>query len=138
MTIGQRIKQRREELGLSQEELAHALGYKNRSSINKIELNLQQLRQQKILDVARVLKTTPTWILGLDDEVEEEQQQICDLFERCYGKTSYRIVQKFLKLDDHDKGAIEERIEILLEDPKYKPEIEKVSKGDSNTKQKVI
>lgn len=138
MTIGQRIKQRREELGLSQEELAHALGYKNRSSINKIELNLQQLRQQKILDVARVLKTTPTWILGIDDEVEEEQQQICDLFERCYGKTSYRIVQKFLKLDDHDKGAIEERIEILLEDPKYKPEIEKVSKGDSNTKQKVI
>ena len=138
MTIGQRIKQRREELGLSQEELAHALGYKNRSSINKIELNLQQLRQQKILDVARVLKTTPTWILGIDDEVEEEQQQICDLFERCYGKTSYRIVQKFLKLDDHDKGAIEERIEVLLEDPKYKPEIEKVSKGDSNTKQKVI
>ena len=71
-------------------------------------------------------------------KLEEEQQQICDLFERCYGKTSYRIVQKFLKLDDHDKGAIEERIEILLEDPKYKPEIEKVSKGDSNTKQKVI
>lgn len=138
MTIGQRIKQRREELGLSQEELAHALGYKNRSSINKIELDKQQLRQEKIVDIAKALKTTPMWIIGVDEEVEQEQQLICDLFERCYGKESYRIVQKFLKLDDHDKGAIEERIEILLESPKYKPEIEKTSKGDSNISQKVI
>ena len=38
MTIGQRIKQRREELQISQEELAHKIGYKSRSSINKIEL----------------------------------------------------------------------------------------------------
>ena len=40
MTIGQRIKVRREELNMSQEELAKRIGYKSRSSINKIELDL--------------------------------------------------------------------------------------------------
>ena len=38
MTIGQRVKIRREELGMSQEELAKKIGYKSKSSINKIEL----------------------------------------------------------------------------------------------------
>ena len=37
MTIGERIKLRREELQMTQEELAQKLGYKSRSSINKIE-----------------------------------------------------------------------------------------------------
>ncbi|WP_277408935.1 helix-turn-helix domain-containing protein [Lacrimispora xylanisolvens] len=39
MDIGQIIKQRREELGMSQEELANKAGYKSRSSINKIEVD---------------------------------------------------------------------------------------------------
>ncbi len=34
MTIGQRVKLRREELGLSQEELAKRIGYKSKTSIN--------------------------------------------------------------------------------------------------------
>ena len=37
MDIGERIKLRREELNLSQDELAKKVGYKSRSSINKIE-----------------------------------------------------------------------------------------------------
>ena len=37
MEIGSRIKQRREFLNMSQEELALKVGYKSRSSINKIE-----------------------------------------------------------------------------------------------------
>lgn len=47
MTIGQRIKVRREELNMSQEELAKRIGYKSRSSINKIELDLYSLRSPK-------------------------------------------------------------------------------------------
>ena len=37
MKIGERIKYRREQLEMSQDELARRLGYKSRSSINKIE-----------------------------------------------------------------------------------------------------
>lgn len=68
-TIGERIRLRREQLGLSQEELAKALGYKSRSSINKIELGLQKLTQSKISSTAEALQTTPYYIMGWDDAV---------------------------------------------------------------------
>ena len=68
MDIGERIKARREELGMSQEELAHAIGYKSRSSINKIELDGQGLPQKKVVAIARALKTTPSYLMGWLDE----------------------------------------------------------------------
>lgn len=40
MTIGEKIAQRRTELGMSQMQLAIKIGYKSRSSINKIELGV--------------------------------------------------------------------------------------------------
>lgn len=38
MDIGSRIKHKREELNMTQEELALKVGYKSKSSINKIEI----------------------------------------------------------------------------------------------------
>lgn len=64
MTIGERIKARREELGYSQDDLAKKLGYKSRSSINKIELGYQNLTQSKIKAIADALDTTPSYIMG--------------------------------------------------------------------------
>ena len=37
MTIGERIYKLRTEKGMTQDELAHAVGYKSRSTIAKIE-----------------------------------------------------------------------------------------------------
>ena len=67
-TIGSRIRARREELGLSQEELGGMLGYKSRSSINKIELDARNLTQSKIKAIADALKTTPGYIMGWPEE----------------------------------------------------------------------
>ena len=47
MRAGERIRQRRVELGLTQEELAIAAGYKSRSSINKIE-NSREVTLKKL------------------------------------------------------------------------------------------
>ena len=55
ISIGGRIRERREKLGLSQEELAKKLGYKSRSSINKIELDQRNLTQSKIKAFADAL-----------------------------------------------------------------------------------
>ena len=61
--IGDKIKKRREELGLSQDELAKRMGYKSRSSINKIELNLSDVPQKKIIDFAKALDTTIGYLM---------------------------------------------------------------------------
>lgn len=66
-TIGSRIRNRREELGLSQDELGKRLGYKSRSSINKIELDQRNLTQSKIKAIAEALETTPAYIMGWDE-----------------------------------------------------------------------
>ena len=67
-TIGSRIRNRREELGLSQEELGKRLGYKSRSSINKIELDQRNLTQSKIKAIADALGTTPAYIMGWEEQ----------------------------------------------------------------------
>lgn len=74
MTIGQRVKLRREELGLSQEELAKRIGYKSKTSINKIELDFRNLTQSKIKAIADALETTPSYIMGWDEEAEEAKK----------------------------------------------------------------
>ena len=70
-TIGSRIRKRREQLGLSQDELGKKLGYKSRSSINKIDLDQRNLTQSKIKSIADALDTTPDYIMGWNEETEE-------------------------------------------------------------------
>ena len=67
MKIGDRIKHRRIELGMSQDELARRLGYRSRSSINKIEKDASGLPQTKIAAIASVLQTTPSYIMGWEE-----------------------------------------------------------------------
>jgi repressor LexA len=62
--VGDRIKARREALEMTQDELAKRLGYKSRSSINKMELNIQDVPQRKIKEMADVLKTSTSYLLG--------------------------------------------------------------------------
>lgn len=71
MEIGDRIKLRREELGMSQEELAVKVGYKSRSSVNKIESDGRGLPQKKIVLFAEALQTTPAYLMGWEDETIE-------------------------------------------------------------------
>lgn len=54
MTVGEKIRAKRIELGMSQEELAKKLGYKSRSSINKFELS-RDLPLNKVQEVAKAL-----------------------------------------------------------------------------------
>lgn len=70
LDIYQRIKMRREELGLSQEALAKRMGYKSKSSINKIEMGINDIPQSKVLAFARALNTTTAYLMGDDDSRE--------------------------------------------------------------------
>ena len=67
MTIGERIKQRRLELGYTQDELAKKCGYKSRSSINKIELS-RALPLPKVTLMAKALECSESYLMGWTEE----------------------------------------------------------------------
>lgn len=64
LELFKRIRSRREGLGISQDELAKRVGYKSRSSINKIEMGKNDITQSKIMEIAKALNTTPEYLMG--------------------------------------------------------------------------
>ncbi|WP_079699409.1 helix-turn-helix domain-containing protein [Provencibacterium massiliense] len=66
--LGQKIKKRREELGLSQEDLAKILGYKHKSSINKIELGAADVPRAKVPAFAKALGMTAIEFSGWTED----------------------------------------------------------------------
>ena len=66
-TVGDRIREKREELGMTQEELSKKLGYKSRSSVNKME-NARELPLKKVKMMADVLGCSPSYLMGWDEE----------------------------------------------------------------------
>lgn len=90
--FGENLKRLRTSIGMSQEELAKALGYTNRSSINKIELGKNDMPRNKVLRAAQVLGVNPlqlfegakeapsldvtvkteSWLINLENELTSE------------------------------------------------------------------
>ena len=67
LTLYKNIKARRLDLKMSQDRLAELTGYRDRSSIAKIEKGDVDLAESKIREFANALKTTPQELMGWDD-----------------------------------------------------------------------
>ena len=128
-TIGDRIKSRREELGLTQDDLALKLGYKSRSSINKIEKDGRNLPQKKILDIALALDTTVAYIMGWHEpkilysikdfpcpvsELKEREEFLKDSIEEFNNSPSGRLLSLFSQLTSDNKEDVMDYIEMKL------------------------
>lgn len=70
--LGSRILERRKMLGMTQEDLASRLGYKSKSSINKIELGTNDIPQSKIVAFAEALLTSPAYLMGWVDSPDAQ------------------------------------------------------------------
>lgn len=68
MGLYENIKYYREHRGLSQEALAEMVGYKDRSSIAKIESGQVDLSQSKIAAFAKALGVTPGKLMGISED----------------------------------------------------------------------
>ena len=68
METHENIKRLREALGLSQGELAQLVGYKDRSSVAKIEAGLVDISQSKIAAFAEALYVTPAALMGISEQ----------------------------------------------------------------------
>lgn len=68
MSIGERIRKKRIENNMTQEELAGKVGYTSKSTINKIELGINDIPLSKVREFARALLTTESYLMGWEDE----------------------------------------------------------------------
>lgn len=104
-TVGDNISLLRKRLGLTQEELANRMGYKSKSTINKIELGINDIPQSKIAKFADVLGTTPAFLMGWDEEpdetknsppvqsITEGEQELLELFRRVPENQQQLVLQ---------------------------------------------
>lgn len=100
MAIGKRIKARREELGMTQQQLADRLGYKSKASINKIEMGINGVVQKRILDFANALQTSIEYLLEMDGSSDENSQHS----EYYTNPESAKVAQEIF--DDPDLHAL--------------------------------
>ena len=68
--IVKRIRAKREELHMTQEELAKLLGYKNKTTITKIENGTNDIVQSKVVEFAKALNTTIPYLMGWENDAE--------------------------------------------------------------------
>ena len=81
MNLYERIRQLRISAGMSQDDLARAMGYKDRSMITKIESGKVDISQKKIIAFARVLNTTPAYLMGWADEFPDSSPSVAQTHE---------------------------------------------------------
>lgn len=77
MNLAERVRQRREQLGMSQEQLAQKMGYSSRTSINKIE-NGRPCSQKIIVRLADALNVSIPYLMGWQEDYIEEKPTVQD------------------------------------------------------------
>lgn len=113
MLLYERIKSRREELGLSQEELAHRIGYKDRSSIAKIESGVNDITQSKIKAIADALDTTPSYLMGWEESHSGSDEKTADP-KAGGGESLEDIIPGYDSLSDLNKNRVRDYVAVLL------------------------
>ena len=71
-----RIKLRREEIEMSQNELSNILGYKDHSTISKIESGQRDFPRKKLMEIAVALRTSPAYLMGWENDKSKEFKNI--------------------------------------------------------------
>jgi transcriptional regulator with XRE-family HTH domain len=71
MTLGERIRKRRQEVGLSQRELARRLGIRH-ATISDLERGVQKDMSIGLLrGLARMLGVTSDWLIGMYEDSDQ-------------------------------------------------------------------
>lgn len=92
MTIGEKVRVLRKQKGLTQEELAEKLGYKSRTSINKIEMGERDIPRSMIKKIAEILEVPAIELLDIGDPVPEPQFYMYKLPRKVFNIPIYESV----------------------------------------------
>ncbi len=103
--IGKRIREKREAIGITQEELATKLGYKNKSTIAKIENGTNDIVQSKVVEFANALNTSASYLMGWEDKTQNVQlTQI--------SQSDKDLLHKYHHIDDKGRHTVDTVLEM--------------------------
>ena len=102
MTIGKRIKARRQELKLSQRELAARLGYNDHTTLTRIEADKVDLPQSRIEKIAEVLGVSIGYLMGWEEQPEDLGALAANVLR---DPALLKLVQEFMTLDEADRAT---------------------------------
>ncbi len=133
MTIGERIKERRKELGLSVDELAERLN-KNRATIYRYESNeIEKLPTTVLEPLANALGVTPAYLMGWEKTLEKSEN-LSELMEK-YDNIKPIKLKRFPMLGEIACGepvfADEDKEHFVMADMDIHADFCLTAKGDS-------
>ena len=105
--IGIRIRRRREQLHISQEELARRTGYGGRTAISKIEKNVNGIPQDKVTLFANALQTTELYLIGTVDDPDISTEEIINTDTSYqFSKEDRILIERFHNSEPEKKHLI--------------------------------
>lgn len=115
MTIGDRIRQRRNELMWSQRDLAAKMGYNNNSTITRIEAGKVDIPQSRIVQFAEVLGVSVAYLMGwVAEETHRKNDTITDVVVRMRSDDEFlSVVGGLLTLDAERLSAVKNLLSVL-------------------------
>ena len=102
MTVGERIKQIREDKNISQEDLSKRLGLKDKSSVCKIEKAGDNVSTKSIVKYAEALGVTPAQIMGW----EKEEPDFSEYQVALHSENEYEFVKLFKSANPEIQDAV--------------------------------
>ncbi len=102
MKIGEKIKQKRIELGWSQRELAAKMEYSNHSTIGRIESGSVDIPQSKIVKFSEVLGVSIAYLMDWE-EVQKKNDTLSDIVVRLRSDAVFSEAVESLYKMDSDK-----------------------------------
>lgn len=133
MNTGLLIKKLREERNITQEELATALGYSHKSSINKIESGKADISKTKLLKIAEFFNVSPSFLITgetleakfnkmFECEKLSKEVKLFENIEKLYGRKIADFLNDFMSLNTLGQEKVEDYITDLLALKRYKSE----------------
>lgn len=136
LTLYKNIKERRLALKMSQDALAELTGYKDRSSIAKIEKGEVDISESKIREFAKALKISPNELMGWDDgdTISDDDDDCFYLYKHDELLDDYvHEVGEFLYSNPNHKRLIDASMRIQPEDVTLAKEmLDRISGYSSN------
>jgi len=105
--MGQRIREKRTEKGLSLEALGKLLGVQ-RAAVSKWELGaVENISQTKIIEMSKIFDCSPSWLMGFDEEEPEKKKPLVLECEAADVEKALELYRKYLNAIPQVREAVE-------------------------------